>query len=135
MTICVCVTSAQSLPSLRVIRVCQTMVVRPRCSGVHSARAVSPTGMAAKKLVLLSMVAVRAPFGKIRHRGDAAEIIGERHDGAAVEDVGDCRKLVTNGEFGLDALRRDVREFDAEEIGERCLHFGGSAHDASFGNS
>ncbi len=36
-TICVCVTSAHSLPSPRVTRVCQTMVVRPRCSGVHSA--------------------------------------------------------------------------------------------------
>ncbi len=36
-TSCVCVTSAHSLPSPRVMRVCQTMVVRPRCSGVHSA--------------------------------------------------------------------------------------------------
>ena len=34
---CVCVTIAASLPSPRVILVCQTMVVRPRCSGVHSA--------------------------------------------------------------------------------------------------
>jgi hypothetical protein len=37
MTIWVWVTSAQSLPSPRVMRVCQTMVVRPLCSGVHSA--------------------------------------------------------------------------------------------------
>ena len=36
-TSCVCVTSAHSRPSPRVMRVCQTMVVRPRCSGVHSA--------------------------------------------------------------------------------------------------
>ena len=36
-TICVCVTSAHSRPSPRVMRVCQTMVERPRCSGVHSA--------------------------------------------------------------------------------------------------
>ena len=61
MTSCVCVTMAASLPSPRMIRVCQTMVVRPRCSGVHSARKVSPSGTAAKKLVLLSMVAVRWP--------------------------------------------------------------------------
>ena len=36
-TICVCVTNAHSRPSPRVMRVCQTMVERPRCSGVHSA--------------------------------------------------------------------------------------------------
>src|SRR6202451_2311082 len=47
------------------MRVCQTMVVRPRCSGVHSARAVSPIGIGAKKLVLLSMVAVRPPSGRL----------------------------------------------------------------------
>src|SRR5207248_33186 len=41
-TSCVCVTMAASLPSPRVILVCHTMVVRPRCSGVHSANAVSP---------------------------------------------------------------------------------------------
>ena len=54
----VCVTSAHSLPSPRVIRVCQTMVVRPRCNGVHSAFATSPIGTAAKKFVLLSIVVV-----------------------------------------------------------------------------
>ena len=47
------VTIAASLPSLRMMRVCHTIVVRPRCSGVHSARMVSPAGTAAKKLVLL----------------------------------------------------------------------------------
>ena len=57
----VCVTMAASLPSPRVMRVSSTMVVRPRCSGMQTARAVSPFGTAAKKLVLLSMVAVRPP--------------------------------------------------------------------------
>src|SRR5205085_3963339 len=57
-TSCVCVTTAASRPSPRVIRVCQTIVVRPRCSGVHSAFATSPIGTAAKKLVLLSIVVV-----------------------------------------------------------------------------
>src|SRR5262245_44564480 len=46
------------------MRVCQTVVVRPRCSGVHSACATSPTAIAAKKLVLLSSVAVEAPGGR-----------------------------------------------------------------------
>jgi hypothetical protein len=41
------------------MRVSSTMVVRPRCSGMQTACAVSPSGTAAKKLALLSMVAVR----------------------------------------------------------------------------
>src|ERR1700722_10847121 len=60
-TIWVCVTMAASLPSPRVMLVCSTMVVRPLCSGMQTARAVSPLGMGAKKLVLLSMVAVLWP--------------------------------------------------------------------------
>ena len=55
---------AASLPSPRVMLVCITMVVRPICSGVVTARAVSPLGIGAKKLVLLSMVAVRWPSGR-----------------------------------------------------------------------
>ena len=38
---------AASLPSPRVMRVSSTMVVRPRCSGMQTARAVSPLGTAA----------------------------------------------------------------------------------------
>jgi hypothetical protein len=45
-------------PSLRVMLVCSTMVVRPECSGVQTARTLSPRGIGAKKLVLLSIVAV-----------------------------------------------------------------------------
>ena len=40
------------------------MVERPMCSGVVTARAVSPFGIGAKKLVLLSIVAVRCPSGR-----------------------------------------------------------------------
>src|SRR5262249_56402140 len=64
-TSCVWVTIAASRPSPREIFVCQTIVVRPRWSGVHSALAVSPAGMAAKKLVLLSSVVVPAPSGRL----------------------------------------------------------------------
>src|SRR6516162_6500902 len=59
------VTMAASLPSPRVMRVSSTMVVRPRCSGMQTACAVSPFGTAAKKFVLLSMVAVRPPSGRL----------------------------------------------------------------------
>src|SRR5215467_1708889 len=58
-TIWVWITMAASVPSPRVMSVCSTMVVRPECSGVHTGRAVSPLGIGAKKLVLLSIVAVR----------------------------------------------------------------------------
>src|SRR5215470_1583530 len=61
----VCVTMAASLPSPRAMRVSSTMVVRPRCSGMQTACAVSPFGTPAKKLVLLSMVAVRPPPGRL----------------------------------------------------------------------
>src|SRR5262249_59705243 len=61
----VCVTMAASLPSLRVMRVSSTMVVRPRCSGMQTARAGSPFGTPAKKLVLLSMVAVLPPSATV----------------------------------------------------------------------
>src|ERR1043166_1819189 len=37
------------------------MVVRPLCRAVHSARAVSPNGIGAKKFVLLSIVVVPSP--------------------------------------------------------------------------
>src|SRR5580700_12180000 len=60
----VCVTSATSLPSGVAIRVCQTIVRRPRCSGVASAVTRVPTGAAAMKLVLLSIVVVPAPSGR-----------------------------------------------------------------------
>src|SRR5215813_4163245 len=59
------VTMAASLPSPRVMRVSSTMVVRPRCSGMQTACAVSPSGTPARKLVLLSMVAVRPPSGRL----------------------------------------------------------------------
>ena len=49
--------------------------------------AVSPTGMAAKKLVLLSIVVVPAPSGRLTTVATRADIVGERHDGAAVNNV------------------------------------------------
>src|SRR5262245_3401269 len=64
-TNCVWITNAATRPSLRVILVCHTMVVRPRCRGVQVAFAVSPLGIAAKKLVLLSIVVVVAPAAKL----------------------------------------------------------------------
>ena len=103
-TSCVWVTSAHSLPSLRVTRVCQTMVVRPRWSGVHSALATSPIGIAAKKLVLLSIVVVRLAVLEIGGRGGAAEIVGERHDGAAMHDVKAVVELLAHWQLGGDAL-------------------------------
>src|SRR5271163_4186945 len=62
----VCVTMAQSLPFGRKMRVCHTIVVRPICTGEHSARAVSPARRAATKFVLLSIVVVFAPGGRLR---------------------------------------------------------------------
>src|SRR5438128_2571148 len=52
---------APTIPALKTKLVWTTMVLRPLCSGVHSARAVSPSGIEAKKLVLLSIVVVLSP--------------------------------------------------------------------------
>ena len=65
---------------------------------------------------------------QIHHRGDAAEIVGERHDGAAVQNVRDGCEFVANGKFGLDAFRRNVGELDAEKFGERRLKIGWARH-------
>jgi hypothetical protein len=111
------------------MRVCHTMVVRPRCSGVHSARAVSPTGIAEKKLVLLSMVAVRAPSGKVHDRSDAAEVVGQRHDRPAVKNVGNGGELLAHFEFGFDAVGRHVGQLDPQKRGERRLKVARVSHD------
>src|SRR4051794_18045946 len=49
------------------MRVCHTMVRRPRCSGVASAVTRVPTGAEAMKFVLLSIVVVPAPSGRLRN--------------------------------------------------------------------
>src|SRR2546425_12489518 len=70
-TIWVWIVSDRSRPDSSVTRVCQTIVRRPRWSGVDSARTV-PDRPAAKKLVLDSSVVVLAPAGGVRAGGDAA---------------------------------------------------------------
>src|SRR5690349_16128034 len=58
--------SDSSLPDSSVTRVCHTVVLRPLCSGVASARTV-PLFPAAKKLVFDSMVAVASPSRRLRN--------------------------------------------------------------------
>jgi hypothetical protein len=62
----VCVTRATSRPSGVATRVCQIIVRRPRWIGVASPTTRVPTGAGATKLVLLSIVVVPAPCGKLR---------------------------------------------------------------------
>ncbi len=80
------------------------MVVRPVCSGVQTARTVSPFGIGAKKLVLLSMVAVRCPGGERRARRHAAHDVGQRHDGAAMHDAAAVAELLAVDQLGFAAL-------------------------------
>ena len=53
----------------------------------------------------------------IRHRGGAAERVGERHDGAAVQDAVGIVVHVPHRQLALDPLRRNVGDLDAKEIG------------------
>src|SRR5258707_1786708 len=48
------------------MRVCQTIVRRPRCTGIASPVTRVPSGAAGMKLVLLSIVVVPAPSGRLR---------------------------------------------------------------------
>ena len=82
--------------------------------------------MAAKKLVLLSIVVVDWPVFQIGGGGGAAEIVGQRHDGAAMHDAEAVVELLAHHQFGGDALGRDMRDFQAEEFGERRLRVGRS---------
>ena len=100
---------AASLPSLRVMLVCSTMVVRPVCSGVQTARAVSPLGIGAKKLVLLSMVAVRCLSASAGARGHAAHDVGQRHDRAAVHDAAPVAQLLAHDHLGFAASAARAR--------------------------
>ena len=127
-TICVCVTSAQSLPSPRVMRVCQTMVVRPlvqRCAfgvcGVAGRNDGEEVGLALDRR--------GAPaLGQVCHRGGAAEIVGERHDRAAMQRAVAVGQFLAHRQFGGDLVGRHMRDLDAEEIGERRLQFGVGIH-------
>ena len=64
MTSCVWVTTATKRPFSEVMRVCQTMVRRPRCGGRHSPMTFVPEGAGARKFVLDSTVVVWAPSGR-----------------------------------------------------------------------
>ena len=74
-TIWVWVTIAASLPSPRVMRVCDHDGGAAAVQRHASARATSPIGMPAKKLVLLSIVVVRWPGLQVGVRERAAEIV------------------------------------------------------------
>src|SRR5579862_195739 len=65
-TIWVCVTTATSLPSSRVMRVCQTEVRLPIWIGSDSAVTTEPAFAEPMKFVLLSIVVVPAPGGRFR---------------------------------------------------------------------
>src|SRR5689334_4052625 len=65
-TSCVCVTTAQSLPSALRIFVSHTIVVRPRCSATDSPVTVVLTFAPAMNFVLESVVVVRVAGGRLR---------------------------------------------------------------------
>src|SRR5947209_12982112 len=65
-TIWVCTVIASSRPDASVTRVCHTIVRRPRCSGVDSART-TPSRPASKKFVFDPTVVVVVPGGRLRN--------------------------------------------------------------------
>ena len=67
MTIWVWITTATSLPSSRRTLVCQTDERFPTCSGTDSASMIESSLAAPMKLVLLSIVVVAEPAGRLRN--------------------------------------------------------------------
>ena len=110
------------------MRVCQTMVVRPRCSGVHSAFATSPIGTAAKKLVLLSICRGGLTRLEIGGRRRATEIVGKRHEGAAMHDAETVVKIIARDEFCGHPFGRNMRDLEAEKFGKWRLLVGRVVH-------
>src|SRR6516225_9153780 len=58
---------------------------------------------------------------EVHHRGVSAEVVGECHDGAAMQDPAPVGELIAYGEVCGDTLRRDVGDGDADELSERWL--------------
>ena len=125
-TIWVWVTIAASRPSLRVMLVCSTMVVRPECSGVQTARTLSPFGIGAKKLVLLSIVAVRWLGDSEADAVIPPMMSAQRHDRAAVHDVAAVAQLLPVDQLGLAAVGTAGDDVHAHELDEGrsipCFH-------------
>src|SRR5947207_5902678 len=69
-----------------------------------------------------------AALRQIGDRGGAAEIVGERHDGAAVQRTETIVEVLANGQFGNDLVRRNVDYSHAEQSGEWRLLFGLRIH-------
>ena len=60
---------------------------------------------------------------QICHRCRTPKIVGERHDGAAVERAEAVVEFFSHGHLGDDLVRRNVRDLDTHELGERRLKF------------
>src|SRR6266566_3186045 len=86
------VTSATSLPSAVVTRVCHTIVRRPRCNGV-------------------AVPVTRLPGG--------AERVGEGHDRPAMQHRRPGAEVIAHHHVGDHLLRRGLGEFNADQLGKR----------------
>ncbi len=116
----VCVTTACKLAVAAVIGVCQTVVVRPRCSGVHSAFATSPAVCRRRNWSCFrSWWSSRAPSGTFGGGGGAAKVVGERHQCAAVQHAVPVGKLIGDQKLSRHPLGRDVGDLHAHEAGKR----------------
>ena len=87
---------------------------------MHSATIVSPSATAAKKLVLLSIVVVPA-LRQIQEGRGAAEIVGDRHHGAAMEAAIAVGQFLADEKLGRHLVARCRDNPRVEQMGERRL--------------
>src|ERR1700722_3003469 len=69
-----------------------------------------------------------AAFGQVGKGRGAAEIVGERHDCAAMHGPEPVVELFANENLGLDLVLGQVRDFHSHKIGKWRLQFGVSPH-------
>ena len=106
-------------PPASVTRVCHTMVRRPRCRHVASARS-GPDRPAARKLVLDSRVAVVAPSGRLRNVAAAPTVSARAISAPPWTAPADRRHRVPDGELRDDPIGAGLDEPETEELGQRA---------------
>ena len=79
--------------------------------------------MLAKKFVLLSIVAVCPPFGKLAMVAVPPRVVGKGHDGAPMERAEPIIELLADWQFGNDLVLRNVNDIHADQSGKWRLLF------------
>ena len=68
-------------------------------------------------------------LGQVHDGSNAAEVVGQRHNRSAMENIGNGGEFLAYFEFGFDAVGRHVSQLDPQKRGERRLKVARVSHD------